>query len=50
MEIVLQLLFAGISLLGMALLVIFFLEFKEDTVPHPHYRAPIKRANPGRFR
>jgi len=50
MEIVLQLLFAGISLLGIALLVIFVIEFREDTIVHPHYRAPIKRANPGRFR
>jgi hypothetical protein len=50
MEIVLQLLFAGISLLGMALLVIFVIEFREDTASHPHYRAPIKGANPTRFR
>lgn len=50
MEIVLQLLFAGISLLGMALLVIFVIEFREDTAAHPHYRAPMKRVNPTRFR
>jgi inner membrane protein involved in colicin E2 resistance len=50
MEIVLQLLFAGISLLGMVLLVVFVIEFREDSAAHPHYRAPIKGANPGRFR
>src|SRR5258708_277544 len=35
---------------GMALLVIFVIEFREDTAAHPHYRAPMKRVNPTRFR
>ncbi|MBZ5520776.1 MAG: hypothetical protein LAP21_00825 [Acidobacteriia bacterium] len=47
MDIVFQILFAGLALLGTALLVVFVIEFREDSAPHPNYRAEMKTAERG---
>jgi hypothetical protein len=42
----LNLLVGALALLGWAVLIIFFIEFRDEVTAHPIYRVPEGRVNP----